>query len=179
MIEELSNYAVAVICAYFIMNIVQMLLPDNTNKKYIIFICGAIITLIIVNPIIKILNKDFNLQKIFTLNQEEYIDLEKNYEQKYNDDIIYKYKKNIEDSIIKRLNDAGYTIHNIECEYDANTLEPSALKLNLETSSGDVLPVKIEVSSSNSRKSDLSFAEIINIKKILREEYGINSVEIN
>lgn len=179
MIEGLANYAVAIICACFIMNIVQMILPSGTNKKYVVFICGAIITLIIVRPIIELFNRDFDIQKVFTLNQEEYIDLEKDYEKKYNDDIIFRYKKNIEDSIIKRLSDAGYTVHHIECEYDANTLEPSALKLDLETYSGDVLPVRIEVSSDNSKKDDLSLSEILNIKKILRDEYGINRVEIN
>lgn len=180
MIESLSNYAFAIICSSFIMNLIQMILPDSSNRKYVIFICGVIITIILINPVISIVHKDFDIQKILTINEEKYVDIEKNYEEQYNEEILGRYKKNVEEGIVKRLNDAGYVVHSIECEYDEKTLEPKALKLNIEADSGTVTPVRIEVSSEyNGENKKLSFAQVANLKSMLKSTYGINNIKIN
>lgn len=180
MIDGLSNYAIAIICSSFIMNIIQMILPNSANRKYVIFVCGVIVTIILINPIISLVSKDFDLQQIFEENQKEYVDLEKNYESKYNDEIILKYKKNIEDGIVKRLNEAGYVVNNIECEYDEHSLEPKALRLNIESDDGGVTPVRIEVSGNyQTNENKISFVEITNIKSIIKKTYGINDIKIN
>lgn len=180
LIDGLSNYAIAIICSSFLMNIIQMILPNSANRKYVIFVCGVIITIILINPIISLINKDFDLQEVFEQNQKEYIDLEKDYENKYNNEVVLMYKKNIEDGIVKRLNEAGYTVHNIECEYDEYSLEPKALKLEIESSNGGITPVRIEVSNSyKSNENNVSFIEITNIKNMLKRTYGIDNVKIN
>lgn len=180
MIESLSNYAFAIICSSFIMNLIQMILPDSLNRKYVIFICGVIITIILINPIISIVHKDFDIQKILTINEEKYVDIEKNYEEQYSEEILGRYKKNVEEGIVKRLNDAGYVVHIIECEYDEKTLEPRALKLNIEADSGTVTPVRIEVSSEyNGENKKLSFVQVANLKSMLKSTYGINNIKIN
>lgn len=180
MIESLSNYAFAIICSSFIMNLIQMILPDSSNRKYVIFVCGVIITIILINPVISIVHKDFDIQKILTINEEKYVDIEKNYEEQYNEEILGRYKKNVEEGIVKRLNDAGYVVHSIECEYDEKTLEPKALKLNIEADSGTVTPVRIEVSSEhNDENKKLSFVQVANLKSMLKSTYGINNIKIN
>lgn len=180
MIESLSNYAFAIICSSFIMNLIQMILPDSSNRKYVIFVCGVIITIILINPVISIVHKDFDIQKILTINEEKYVDIEKNYEEQYNEEILGRYKKNVEEGIVKRLNDAGYVVHSIECEYDEKTLEPKALKLNIEADSGTVTPVRIEVSSEyNGENKKLSFVQVANLKSMLKSTYGINNIKIN
>lgn len=180
MIEGLSNYAFAIICSSFIMNLIQMILPDSSNRKYVIFVCGVIITIILINPVISIVHKDFDIQKILTINEEKYVDIEKNYEEQYNEEILGRYKKNVEEGIVKRLNDAGYVVHSIECEYDEKTLEPRALKLNIEADSGTVTPVRIEVSSEyNGENKKLSFVQVANLKNMLKSTYGINNIKIN
>lgn len=180
MIESLSNYAFAIICSSFIMNLIQMILPDSSNRKYVIFVCGVIITIILINPVISIVHKDFDIQKILTINEEKYVDIEKNYEEQYSEEILERYKKNVEEGIVKRLNDAGYVVHSIECEYDEKTLEPRALKLNIEADSGTVTPVRIEVSSEyNGENKKLSFVQVANLKNMLKSTYGINNIKIN
>lgn len=180
MIESLSNYAFAIICSSFIMNLIQMILPDSSNRKYVIFICGVIITIILINPVISIVHKDFDIQKILTINEEKYVDIEKSYEEQYSEEILGRYKKNVEEGIVKRLNDAGYVVHSIECEYDEKTLEPRALKLNIEADSGTVTPVRIEVSSEYGNETKkLSFAQVANLKSMLKSTYGINNIKIN
>ena len=180
MIESLSNYAFAIICSSFIMNLIQMILPDSSNRKYVIFVCGVIITIILINPVISIVHKDFDIQKILTINEEKYVDIEKNYEEQYNEEILGRYKKNVEEGIVKRLNDAGYVVHSIECEYDEKTLEPKALKLNIQADSGTVTPVRIEVSSEyNGENKKLSFVQVANLKSMLKSTYGINNIKIN
>lgn len=180
MIEGLSNYAFAIICSSFIMNVVQMILPDSSNRKYVIFVCGIIITIILINPVISIVHKDFDIQKILTINEEKYMEVEKGYEEQYSEEILGRYKRNVEEGIVKRLNDAGYIVHNIECGYDEKTLEPKVLKLNIESDNGTVTPVRIEVSSTyNDESKKLSFVEIANLKSMLKSTYGINNIKIN
>lgn len=180
LIDSLSNYAIAIICSSFLMNIIQMILPNSANRKYVIFVCGVIVTIILVNPVVSFVNKDFDLQELFEKNQKEYIDLEKDYESKYNDEVILKYKKNIEDGIVERLNEAGYVVHNIECEYDEYSLEPKALRLDIEADDGGVTPVRIEVSSNyKACENKVSFVEITNIKSMIKKTYGINDIKIN
>lgn len=71
-------------------------------------------------------------------------------------------------------------MHNIECEYDEYSLEPKALKLEIESSNGGITPVRIEVSNSyKSNENNVSFIEITNIKNMLKRTYGIDNVKIN
>lgn len=181
MIESLSNYAYSIICSSFLLNIIQMILPEGENRKYIMFVCSVIVTIILINPIINFLNKDIDVSNILIKNEEIYAEVqEENYRKYYSNEIINTYKKNIEEGVAKRLEEAGYKVHQIECEYDEVTMEPKYLKLTIESDNGRVQPVRIEVSSSNSVINEkLSPFEEMKIKNMLKEIYGIEKVDIN
>lgn len=178
MIEGLSNYALSLVSSIFIINIVQMILPENKNQKYILFVSSMIVTIIIIEPIIEIFNKDISVSNILLESQEELIQIsEENYNKYYEMEVLNQYKANIENGIITRLEDMGYKTKVIKCEYDKETLEPQYLYLELIPSEGEVIPVKIEV-TSNPQKDDFALMEKIQISETLRNEYGIERMEV-
>lgn len=104
MIESLSNYAMTIVCSSLMINLIQMILPNGHSRKYVIFVCGVITTIILISPVITFLNKDFDIQAVLNLNEEKLFDIEKEkYEEYYADEIISTYKSNIENGIVMRL----------------------------------------------------------------------------
>ncbi len=180
MIDALSNYALSIACTAFILNLIQMILPNGKNRKYILFVCTMIVTLILIEPIIGLINNEIDISAILIQNQEEYVKVaEDDYNNLSSEKIVNEYKKNIENGIVQRLENVGYKVRTIECKYNEKTLEPDYLYLEIEHQDGEIQPVKIEVASNcTSSKEELTISELLEIKKILRDEYGINEVEV-
>lgn len=178
MIEGLSNYALSLVAAIFILNIVQMLLPESKNKKYILLVSSMIVTIILIEPIINILNGNISVTNILMENQEEIVQISKeNYDKYYKTELLEQYKSNIENGIIERLESMGYETKVIKCEYNQETLEPEYLYLELLQSDGEIIPIKIEVTNVPN-KDDLTLMQKLQITEVLRKEYGIDKMEV-
>ena len=185
-INDLSNYAIAIVCSSFIMNLIQMILPNGNNKKYVLFVCGVITAIILISPVISFLNKDFNLEEVIKYNKESFDEIEKKkYEEYYSNEIVDTYKNNIKNGIIERLKKAGYDVKSINIEYDKDTMEPSNLIIEIESSDGTVQPVRVEViaiegnDSSINKKNKVSVIDKLKIESILKNDYGFKRVTIN
>ena len=64
MIEALGEWIITICVAIFFTTAVQMILPDNSLKKYCNFVLGLIVFVVILSPIVKIFNKDLQMNKI-------------------------------------------------------------------------------------------------------------------
>ncbi len=182
MIEGLSEYAYVIISIIFFIIVIQMILPDGNNKKYIFFVSSMVLTIAIINPAIKLLNKEINIDNIFEENKAKYVELEnQEYEKYYKEKLVSTYKENIEKDIIKRLEESGYTVHSIDCEYDKETLEPEFIILEIEANNnGVVQPVKIEVNNNlNSVGKKITSFEELELKNMLVRTYGFDEVILN
>ena len=176
-IESLTNYTYLLIITVFITNIIQMVSPDGKMKKYILFISSLIVTIILLEPILKFINKDLNMENIFSTNLEEYkLSFEEN-ETNLDSEILSTYKENIKTDIIKRLEDLDYTVHSVSCEYDELTLEPKYIRLEISSYDGEIRPVKIEISNINS--NEITQIEKWKIETLLKDTYGFKEVEIS
>ena len=60
MIEALKVWVTNITVAIFFITAIEMILPDNNMKKYAKFVLGLMLIVVIINPIIKLFNKDFN-----------------------------------------------------------------------------------------------------------------------
>ncbi|MGH4125669.1 MAG: stage III sporulation protein AF [Clostridium sp.] len=60
MIELLKAWVINITIAMFFITAVEMILPDNNMKKYAKFVLGLLLIVVIINPIIKIFNKNFD-----------------------------------------------------------------------------------------------------------------------
>ena len=87
MIGELRNWIISICTAVIFITAVEMIMPNNSFKKYAKFALGLILITILVNPIIKIFDKEFNIDE-YTNKAIKYMD-DKDYEKNYS-----KYKDN-------------------------------------------------------------------------------------
>ena len=67
MIKFFLQNAQSVIVAVIFIVIIEMLLPNNSNKKYIKVVSGLYLIITIINPFLKIINKDLE----FNFSEEE------------------------------------------------------------------------------------------------------------
>lgn len=65
MIQFLSSWAEQIVLAVIIATIIELILPQNRNKKYIQMVIGIYILFNIISPIIK--NKDTILTQVITI----------------------------------------------------------------------------------------------------------------
>ena len=178
MVESISKYSLSLVTSIFILNIVQMLLPESKNRKYILFVSSMIVTIILIDPIINVLNIDISVSSILKNNQEEMMKIsEENYNKYYEAEVLKGYKENIEIGIMERLKNMGYETKVIKCEYNKETLEPEYLYLELKEKEGKIIPVIIEVTSSP-QKDDLTLMQKLQISENLKREYGIDKMEV-
>jgi len=61
LIELLKVWITSITIAVFFITAVEMILPDNSMKKYAKFVLGLILIVVIINPIIKVFDKNFDL----------------------------------------------------------------------------------------------------------------------
>lgn len=173
MLETISEFAINIICTVMLTVILQMIIPDGKNKKYINFICGTIVTIALIEPILSLLTID--IEEVFEGNLAEYEEYKID-ENLYDDVIKKKYEKNLVNDMTKRLEENGYNVSNVKIEYDEITFKPIRAYMDLESQTDSyVQPIKIEISKNVNDKNGL---DIRKIKNIITESYGINSENI-
>ncbi len=126
MIEALGKWIITICVAIFFSTAVQMILPDNSLKKYCNFILGLIVFVVILSPILKIFNEELQVNKII----EESADLvfndkgERNYEEYRQANInstLERFKNNLEKQCVadleKNFKEDGYSAK-VDAAYD-------------------------------------------------------------
>jgi len=133
--EWITNIAVAV----FFITAIEMLLPKNNIKKYGKFVLGLILITVILNPIIKIFNKDYNISQYAdkataSFNNIEYKNDFDKYKKKNREETLNNFKANLQNQTKKKLEEKfpenKYEV-NVEIAYDEE-------KDNLQIKSMDV-----------------------------------------
>ena len=150
MLEKFNLWIEAIIVAIAITTIIEMLLPEGNNKKYIKIVCSIYILFTIVNPILnlnKIKIEDFKIAKE-TINVSS-----------YNAEVITEiYIKTYENEIKNKLIEEGYNLSNV--------------KLNLDYSLANIESMQISTYY-------ITEGEKEKLIKTISELYNINNVIIN
>ena len=60
MLDGIRNWVITICCTLFFITAIEMIIPNNSMKKYSKFVLGLILITVIINPVIKIFNGDFN-----------------------------------------------------------------------------------------------------------------------
>ena len=161
MIQFLSSWAEQIVLAVIIATIIELILPQNRNKKYIQIVIGIYILFNIISPIIK--NKDT------ILTSGDY-DLEKyesssNYtiDQSSMDERIEKiYLEELENTTISKFQIAGIEVE--KCNVDA------VLNTNKKNAGIHLITVKI--------KGPVEQEKIDSVVKELVQEYEISEDKV-
>lgn len=204
MIEFIKTWVNQIIVAVIISTIIEMILPNGNNKKYIKMIIGLYVLFTIIQPIITKLTgetlniSDFNYQKYF--DQDILETSSNNFEDNNSKLIKQAYIDNIKKDIITKINQKGYKAEScsIEISDDENedtygTIKSISLKISNEEDevkeSNNIINIEnvdinvkdnkdIKNNIDTTKKNNLSDKEKMNIIKYLSEEYSVDKENI-
>ena len=200
MIEFLKTWVNQIILAVIISTIIEMILPNGNNKKYIKMIIGLYVLFTIIQPITtKITGKnlnisDFNYQKYF---DQDTLETSSNDFEDNNSKLIKQaYIDNIKKDIVTKINQKGYKVESCSIEILDNenedtygTIKSISLRINNkedeEKESNNIINIEnvdinvkdnkdIENNNEITKKNNLSDKEKIEIIKYLSEEYSVD-----
>ena len=115
MLSFISSWAQQIIFAVIIGTILQMLLPDGKNKKYIKIVIGIYVLFAVISPVIG-KSIDLNLDE-FNVTVEG---AESNLDETNQDQINSLYTTNLKQDIILKLKNKGYGCENVELQTNEN-----------------------------------------------------------
>lgn len=121
MIEWLSTWAEQVIVAVIIATILEMVLPNGNNKKYIKTVIGVYILFTIVSPIIgkitgtNLSKLDFDYEKYFK-DSDTYQTMSESLSKDNNETIEEIYQSNLKTDMKNKLLEKGYIAKDIQVE---------------------------------------------------------------
>ncbi|MGN1299195.1 MAG: stage III sporulation protein AF [Candidatus Scatovivens sp.] len=123
MVAKLNTWVQSLIVAIAITTIIEMILPEGNNKKYVKIVCSIYILFTIISPILNITKYDFeNLENIYEPTIQTSISNE--------EEVINVYMNAYENEIKQELIKQGFNIRKV--------------KLNLDNSSENISNIEIE-----------------------------------
>lgn len=159
MINFLSSWAEQVILAVIIATILELILPNSKNKKYVQMVIGVYVLFNIISPIIK--NKE---KLVFSeIDLDKYITTSTKVEQSSMDARLEKiYLDELENNIKSKFKNAGIEI--IKCTIDA--------ELDTTKKNAGIHSIDVKVKNVDDEK------KISKIKQEIIEEYEISENKI-
>ena len=204
MIEFFSSWVKTIGLTIVIVSILEMLLPNNNNKKYIRMVMGLYVLFTIISPFIS--NKDIFIDNINDINFEDYIvkQTSSNINQtSMNKRLEELYTEELEKDIKEKLEKQGYLIKtcrvNVQISDKKEETKITKIKVKAEKSKNEesenesktenienqivaqiqkIKPVDTSIKNQNTDKAteneQLDKSDIRNIKKFLIDEYEVN-----
>lgn len=199
----ISIWAQGIIISVIIVTIIEMILPEGSNAKYIKMIAGVFILFTIISPIINKISSNKNMD----LNLEPYIDTPTESTTATsvnlnNEDIVKRmYEENLKIDIKTKVNQKGYVIGQINLEIldnDEYTLNKIYLKIiekdedknqsidssvttiveNIENVKVNIGGSKKDSNESSDNKSIITETEKRKLKEYLSGVYEVNEKNI-
>lgn len=144
MIDFFVECVESIIIAIIFVIIIEMLLPNGSNKKYIKMVSGIYLMFTILNPFLELFNKDISLDLFENIDSiETSSNISEDYLKNY-------YTESFKTAIKADLKELGYDIDEIVLE--------------LDDANSEIIKIRIRGAKEN---------EFENIKSILVESYGI------
>lgn len=169
MILAIKNWCEGIIIAIIISIIVELLLPNGNNKKYVKVVSGIYIMFVILNPILEMIKYDINFENMFNFGETQQVT------QTMSQDIKDIYVVGIKESIKQDIEKLGYNVETLEILLDSNYENIEKIELKVELKEDKVKAVeKVEIGKDET-DSDNSYSEII---ELLKENYLVDETKI-
>lgn len=192
MISWFNSWAQGIILAVIIVTILEMIVPEGKNKKYIKIVMGVYITFTIISPIItKVTGNNFELDvsKYEDLFNSNSVQGTNEITSINNQSIENLYLNTIKTDIKTELDNEGYESKKINITADINVENEEAkiYKIDIEVTKKqnekDIKKVnKVEIGNStdesNVEESTLSSDEVNKLKEVLAGKYEIEKEKI-
>ena len=199
MIKFINSWAQGIILAVIIATIIEIIIPEGNNKKYVKTVIGLYILFTIIYPLItKISNNKLNFDSIIAKTSKEV----SMYDSKIansietNTYIENTYKNNLKEKIKGAIEEKGYTILDfnlyIETQNEETYGQINSIVLKLQKSNKEQNTIKgvnkieeIDVNIKNNKtenlktEKELTDSEIKTIKEYLNNMYSIEEERIH
>lgn len=199
MISWLENWAEGIMIAVIIGTIIEMIVPEGNNKKYVKTVIGVYIMFNIISPVI---TKFTSREVSFSLDDYEsyykktntYDELNKKFETTNELEIERIYKQKLNEDIEDKLSQKGYIVNNIDLKiYTKNDeqygmIEKMNISLSVLTEENknqannkkieDVVINKVNINKKQSNTEEKEIPKSKELKEYLSSEYGINTKDI-
>lgn len=199
MIKFINSWAQGIILAVIIATIIEIIIPEGNNKKYVKTVIGLYILFTIIYPLItKISNNKFNFDSIIAKTSKEV----SMYDSKVansietNTYIENTYKNNLKEKIKGTIEEKGYTILDfnlyIETQNEEAYGQINSIVLKLQKANKEQNTIKgvnkieeINVNIKNNKtenlktEKELTDSEIKTIKEYLNNIYSIEEERIH
>lgn len=169
MILKLREWCEGIIIAIIISIIIEMLIPDNKSKKYVKVVIGIYIMFVSLNPILEVINYDFDFSNIF--NYETIEATSTNLDNNIKD----VYVLGIEEKIKEDVEELGYNIENVKVEVDSNyeQIEKILLKIGSNSNSNIIKIEEINIGKEENKKQNY-----LDIVAMLIDNYSVEDDKI-
>lgn len=198
MVGWLKTWAEGIIIAVIIGTIIEMIIPEGNNKKYVKTVIGIYIMFSIVSPIItRFTNKQvsFSIDNYDTYYKQTntYDELSKQFENSNELKLEELYIENLNEDIKQKMNNKGYTVNDIKLdvtteegeqygsitnmEIDLEVLEEhdnKELNNRINKVSIDRVNIKQNEQTNTTVKDTNSIPESEELKEFLANEYGVD-----
>ena len=153
MIIKIRQWCEGIIIAVIISIIIEMIIPEGKNKKYIKVIIGVYIMFVSLTPILELLDYDFNFNKNMNYNTIET-------SQSINNNIKDIYISGIEENLKNEIEELGYEVENIKIYTDINYENIEKIELKIVGKKRDIKQVIIGEDNTKNNYEDI--VEFIN-----------------
>lgn len=189
--QFIYSWASGLIVAVIIATIIELVLPENKNKKYIKMVSGVFILFTIISPIVVKFNGDVDLDIDKYTNMlvtENVIEVQETASIVTEQNIIKVYRDNLTRNIRTGIENLNYVVNSIELEIDENKNYGDIRKIYLDVENVELVPeIKVEnveidvsnsISSEEKSKNNLNENDKAIIKEFLNKNYRISSKDI-
>lgn len=166
MIVFIKSWCEGIIIAVILSIIIEMLMPEGNNKKYVKVVVGIYILFVIICPILEKINTDYELETFFdfdTIEVSANVDINNNIKEIYVD--------GIEETIKSELNQKGYFIKsvNVVVDYKYENIQKIEVRLDNQKTNQNLVQVEpIEIG-----KNKIEENQYMDIKNLLAENYQV------
>ena len=169
MILKIKQWCEGIIVAVIICIIIESLVPEGNNKKYIKVVVGIYIIYVTLIPIFNLLDYELNIEKIFSSFEYEEVSTD------LGNDIKDVYVLGIEENIKDEVKQFGYEVEYVNVYVDSNyeNIEKIELKLREKTENLLVKPIVIDSTQNNLKQENFS-----EIKAFISENYLVNKANV-
>ena len=196
LLNYVNTWTQGIIVSVIIATIIEMILPDGNNKKYVKVILSIYILFTIAYPLINIKsNGNLSFASIVTNASKEIEEYDTDSILLDNNSYIEKtYKEKLSEEIIKSMDEKGYKVLDlkiyIENSDEENYGQINSVILNIEkkheeekTVTNKVNEININISNSNTltpvQDEQISDHEISNLKEYIESTYSVDKQKIH
>lgn len=197
MIDWFRAWSKGIVVAVIIATIIEMILPDNTSKKYIKIIIGIFIVYTIISPVInqftgediseyikvnEVIETSSDVVESNEISKNTTSSIKKIYTQNLENDLKTKLKAKgyVAGSVsINISNDESYNIEKIDIKIDEKTAVAKEQK-QTKTIVDNIKSVKIKIENNNSQNNEIINENDKNeIKEYIKTTYEVDINKIN